>query len=373
MVGRWPVTLVRGAMGAAARPFTNRWPPGSRLFLVSDAPGWTIAGEMEELAAMAGRFGLVVPSSRLLRYSRDQGAFYGSHFDLLQGDVPGGTHRLGTTYFHGRPGTGVAAFDRVYQKLCECHERIERVQVSHSEMHRLVLTSGIAPHKVCLIRIAISLSHFSPRTAESSRDVRARLGIPQDAVVVGSFHKDGVGWQEGLEPKLEKGPDVLLKAIALLKKRVPRLFVLLTGPARGYVKAGLARLGVPYRHDFVQDYSELARRYHALDVYVVASRQEGGPKAILEAMASAVPVVTTRVGQAMDMVIHGANGWMADVEDAEALAHWAGHVVTHSWDLGAPLGEGRRLAEANTYESQVPLWRDFLGGLVHPSSTDAIA
>lgn len=357
-------------VGVAARPLTDRWAPRSRLFLVSDGPGWTIAGEMWELAAIARRFGISVPYPRLLQYSREQAAFYGSHFDLLQGDWPGGTHRLATTYFHGRPGTGVAAFDRVYQRLCQVHSRIERVQVSHSEMYQTVLASGIAPRKVFLIRIGVNLSHFSPRTAESSRAARARLGIPEAAVVVGSFHKDGVGWREGLEPKLEKGPDVFLKAVELLHRRFPQLFVLLTGPARGYVKAGLARLGVPYRHDFVRPYAELVRLYHALDVYVVASRQEGGPKAILESMASAVPVVTTRVGQAMDLVVHGQNGWMVDVEDAEGLAHWTEHVITHRADIDDVLLQGRRVAEANTYESQIPLWREFLGGLVYVPSAD---
>ena len=45
----------------------------------------------------------------------------------------------------------------------------------------------------------------------------------------------GVGWGDGLEPKLIKGPDVLLQTVALLRQRIPELFVLLSGPARGYV------------------------------------------------------------------------------------------------------------------------------------------
>ena len=46
--------------------------------------------------------------------------------------------------------------------------------------------------------------------------------------MVGSFQKDGVGWAEGLEPKLIKGPDVLVAALELLKAEVPELFVVLT-------------------------------------------------------------------------------------------------------------------------------------------------
>ena len=49
---------------------------------------------------------------------------------------------------------------------------------------------------------------------------------------------------DGVEPKLVKGPDVFLKGVAKLAVD-HRLFVLLTGPARGYVKRGLDAIGVP--------------------------------------------------------------------------------------------------------------------------------
>ena len=46
-----------------------------------------------------------------------------------------------------------------------------------------------------------------------------RSGLPDDAFVVGSFQKDGVGWGDGLEPKLVKGPDVLVEALARAHER----------------------------------------------------------------------------------------------------------------------------------------------------------
>ena len=122
------------------------------------------------------------------------------------------------------------------------------MQVSHTEMRDVVLSSGIAPEKVFLIPIGINLSFFTGQTPESRRQARARLGIPESAVVVGSFQKDGVAGARVWQPKLIKGPDVFLKAVDLLSQRIPELFVLLSGPARGYVKAGLERLRVPYQH-----------------------------------------------------------------------------------------------------------------------------
>jgi len=301
-----------------------------------------------------------------VRCARDQAVFYGSQFILLNWSAP--RHRVGMAYFHGRPGSGVAEFDECHRRLRQLHERVHRIQVSHTEMRDVVLGSGIAAEKVFLIPIGINLSFFTMQTGGSRRSARVRLGIPETAVVVGSFQKDGVGWGDGCEPKLVKGPDVLLKTVELLKPHVPEVFVLLAGPARGYVKSGLERLGVRYRHIYLRHYPEIGQLYQALDVYIAASRQEGGPKAVLESMASGVPLVTTRVGQAMDLVRHGENGWMVEVEDAEGLAHWAEYAVARRGSIGGVLQAGRRTAEANTYTAQLPLWRQLLHGFVERST-----
>ena len=355
-------------MRAASWPVTARWEPFSRLLLVSDSPFWSVSWDMRELAIVSRRLGIRVADRRWRRFAKNQAVFYGSHLGLLLGEWREQPHRLALAYLHGRPGSGVPEFDETYKRLCRFHPQVQRIQVTHSEMRDVVLSSGIAAENVFLIPIGINLYYFPFQTAESKRRARLRLGIPESASVVGSFQKDGVGWGEGLEPKLVKGPDVFLKTIELLLPRISDLFVLLTGPARGYVKAGLERLSVPYLHHYVKHYPELAQFYQALDVYVVSSRQEGGPKAVLESMACGVPLVTTRVGQAMDLVQQGKNGWMVDVEDAEALAHWAEYGIMHRNELDGMLEKGRQLADANSYESQLPLWRDFMRGFVEMPS-----
>src|SRR5438477_12249270 len=96
----------------------------------------------------------------------------------------------------------------------------------------------------------------------------------------------------------------------------PRFPLLLSGPARGYVRSGLERHGIPYVHVRPETYAGVARLYAALDAYVVPARQEGGPKSVLESMASGVPVVSTRAGQAPELIEDGVNGRLVDVEDA---------------------------------------------------------
>lgn len=65
------------------------------------------------------------------------------------------------------------------------------------------------------------------------------------------------------------------------------------------------------------------------------------------------------------MVRHGENAFMTDVEDVEALASFALQVYRSGSDTLLPmLKAGRLTAEANSYESQLPLWADFMRGFV---------
>jgi glycosyltransferase involved in cell wall biosynthesis len=353
--------LVRHLAGAAVR----HWPPGSRLFLVGEQAGWVIDEELRAVERIARELGVRVARRRLLTSSRAQAAFYGSHFTLLEEPWNPPPHRLATTYFHGRPATpGMPEFDVPYRILRAHHERLDRIQVSHSEMEQIVLESGIAAEKVHRIPIGIEASYFGRATPALRADARRSLGLPQSAFVVGSFQKDGVGWGNGFEPKLVKGPDVFADTLERVRQRVPELHVLLSGPARGYVRRRLEGAGIPYVHRVLDRYADVAGLYHALDAYLVASRQEGGPKAVLESMATGVPLVTTRVGQAMDIVEHGRNAFMVDPEDFEGLAEWLVHVAEAGSPLDAVRVAGFETAAENTYDAQAPLWRSFLTGFV---------
>jgi glycosyltransferase involved in cell wall biosynthesis len=365
-VFRWGIHgLKRILLTSLAGVRSRGWEPYSRLFLLGDSAPWVLSEEVKSLSITTKRLGIIQEPAFWAEYVRHQSIFYTDHFGLLLREKLPQDNRLATAYFHGLPGTGEPVFDRTYQALCNNHELIDRVQVSHREMLELVLASGIEPAKVHLIPIAVDTSIFRFRTEDTRKRARKRLGIPEPARVVGSFQKDGVGWGDGLEPKLIKGPDVFLDVIRRLKESIPDLFVLLSGPARGYVINGLRSMAVPFTHEYLRDYVEVADLYHALDAYLVTARQEGGPKAVLESMASGVPLITTRVGQAADLVRHGVNGWIVDVADIDGLAAWCKYALNHGSDLESLLQAARQTALANSPEAQLPLWVAFFRGFVH--------
>lgn len=345
---------------------SRNWKPYSRLILYGDDVGWSLDWDMRELSNITQQLGIRLARPYWKHAASPQSIFFASQFFLTQTDwmclLP---NRIGFSYFHGLPNTGDALIDHVYKTLSNHHEKITRIQVSHTQMKEVTLETGIDPSKVFLIPIGINLDFFPFRTAEQKRMMRDKLGIPRSAFVIGSFQKDGVGWGDGLEPKLIKGPDVFLSTVELLKKDIPELFVLLSGPARGYVKRGLDELRIPYEHVFLKSYPDISEMFKTLDLYIVTSRQEGGPKAILESMASGVPIISTKVGQAFDLIRDGENGWLADVEDVESLASCALQVYSSGVDTLSPiLKRGRETAEANHYAAQLPMWRSFMKGFV---------
>ncbi|MFA6174949.1 MAG: glycosyltransferase family 4 protein [Phycisphaerae bacterium] len=334
---------------------------------MSEGIEWVTSGEIKCLTEdVLRRLGISwrISGPRLIGFPR-QAIFYPTVYFLMSPHrylLP--KCRIAFPYYHGYPDTPDPLMVKCYNNVKKYHHKITRIQVSHSYMRDLILETGIDPAKVFLIPIAIKGEYFSVGTAELKKQARDSYGIPQNAIVVGSFQKDGDGWGEGLNPKMVKGPDVFLKTISILKNSIPELFVLLSGPARGYVKKGLEQLSIPYKHIFLEDYSKIGSLYHCLDIYMVTSRQEGGPKAVLESMASGVPLVTTRVGQAMDLVRHEQNGMMTDVEDTEALVYACKIILDDSRLRAKIIQNAVQTAKANTYNAHIPLWRDFFKGFV---------
>jgi glycosyltransferase involved in cell wall biosynthesis len=360
-------------MHAAYVPMrTSSWADASRLFVVGDGFGWSIDDDRTRLTATARRLGYDVAPVQWARFAKRQSVFHHDHFGALQPRWLGSTHRLGLSYFHGRPGTvGYPEFDRAFGVLRHNTPRIDRVQVTHAEMHELMIAAGVDEEKVFRIPIGVDIGRFPLGDDRLRSRAREALGVPASAFVVGSFLKDGIGLGDGFEPKLVKGPDTFVAVVERLRSVISELFVLLTGPARGYVRKELERIGVPYRHVHFGSRDELVNAYHALNVYVVTSRQEGGPKAALESMASGAPLVTTRVGQASELVLDEENGLLADVDDVEAL----GVAVTRIHGdaaLGSKLrSAGRTTAEAHADDRLDGRWAALLDGFVEKGAARA--
>ena len=329
--------------------------------ILSDNAGWSLSEDARHLRWIVEQAGMKSVPFRGLWAC--QHVFCTDRYKALKllKLYPWPRARLSIPYYHGYPGEGDRIFDSLYEKVLAAKDTLYRIQVTHERMRTILLEGGIPSEKLVTIPIGIDCTAFTPKSAETACAAREEFGIPREAVVIGSFQKDGNGWEEGLTPKMVKGPDILCDALAILRRDVPELFVLLSGPARGYVKERLTALGIPFSHQVFSEAAQLSRCYHAVDAYVVSSRQEGGPKAVLESMASGVPLVSTSVGQATELVRHGWNGLLADGFTGEELAAHVARVLGDSDLRREMVKNGLQTAEANSYAAQVPVWKAFFG------------
>lgn len=337
--------------------------PYSRLFIVGDNAGWVIDEEAKKLKETAEALGVKANIVKRVSFNLPQTVHYTSQFSLLDPSIYKSHHRISLDYFHGKPEHG-ESYGKCFKALAKNASSIRRIRVSNKDMEETMKVHGIDSKKIRRIPIGLDLKMFSPQTQEKKRSMRDKLGIPYDATVIGSFQKDGVGWSEGNELKFIKGPDIFLKVIEKLKNDIPNLWVLLSGPSRGFVKNGLKALGAPYRHKYFKDYKDIAGLYDALDLYLITSREEGGPKACLESMAKGVPLVTTAVGQCRDLVKSGVNAMMAEIDDADGLYQNSLNILSNETLRETLVASGFITAKENSYESQLPLWKKYLEGLI---------
>lgn len=338
------------------------WPPHSRLFIKGDSANWSLYWDAVEITTLCRKIGIPVIDTSYKRLMKNQCFFNMSRYEILE-NWKKTECRIAFPYYHGNPATDKGS-KNMLRTISLHHKEIDRIQVSCRFMEEVVLDTGIDRSKVFRIPIGINPGYFRKTTPQLKAAARKELGIPEQAVVIGSFQKDGNGWQEGLEPKLVKGPDILLKTIEILKDSIPELFILLSGPARGYVRQGLESLQLPYVCKFLDDYTLIGTYYNALDAYIITSRDEGGPKAVLESMASGIPLISTKVGQATDLIRHGRNGFLADIGDAPALAEYTLGVLNDTQLRDAVIENGLDSAAENEYANQLPLWKEFMSDFV---------
>ncbi len=125
---------------------------------------------------------------------------------------------------------------------------------------------------------------------------REKLGLPVDKFLIGSFQRDTEG-SDLITPKLEKGPDILVKKINDIVKFRNNTHVILSGWRRQYVISKLEEFNIPYTYIELPKQEIINELYNCLDLYIVSSRCEGGPQAIFESAQTKTPIISTRVGQ----------------------------------------------------------------------------
>lgn len=179
------------------------------------------------------------------------------------------------------------------------------------DLHRLY---GVPQDSLITVNNGFNPTEFDPtRRDREGAAARAEFGIPEDAVVA-TMVANELG---------RKGYDILLHALATLD---PSLHLLLVGRVApdGYAKL-TERLGLTGRVHFGGMQHDVGRVHAASDLFVLPTKYEAFCMAIVEALASGLPVLTTSVPGAGDLITDRVNGRLVhnpndSVELAAALA-----------------------------------------------------
>ncbi|MBI3089800.1 MAG: glycosyltransferase [Candidatus Tectomicrobia bacterium] len=184
------------------------------------------------------------------------------------------------------------------------------------------VTLGVGPPALFrAIYSGIDLEPYRQAAAQRAA-VRAELGLTGESLAVGCAAR----------LTSIKGHCYLIDAFAQLRRRVPTATLLLMGDGelQAPLAAQSARLGLGESVRFLGWRADVPRLLGALDLFVLASLNEGMGRALLEAQAARVPVVATRVGGIPDIVVEGGTGLLVPPADAAALARACEALLTNA-------------------------------------------
>jgi glycosyltransferase involved in cell wall biosynthesis len=182
----------------------------------------------------------------------------------------------------------------VHQVILVCRRSMQQVYE-----HRY-----LTPKKLSIIYYGITIPPAS--------EVQRHRDSPDRPVVIGTVGQ--------LIPR--KGIDMLLEAASRLQYLDTVQFKIIgDGPERHHLETLVRQLGINERVEFTGWQNDVNSALRSLDMFVLFSFSEALPFAILEAMASGLPIIATSVGGVVEAVIDGQTGLLVEPGDVAGLVH----------------------------------------------------
>ncbi len=230
-------------------------------------------------------------------------------------------HTSGDLKFRGVASLAPDAFSHLFSSRV--------IAVSEGVRDFLIRWEAVPRDRIQVIANGVNVADFRPGTAAEKIAARQRWGIQHDAFVAG-----GIG---------RLAPEKNFALVPELAKRHPDLHFVVagSGPEKEALLAQTVRLGVAERVRFLGAISERPDFYRALDVFLLPSLYEGLPMAVLEAMASGVPVLSSRLEGIASALTDEKEGLLARAGDLTAFSQHLTR-LTGSSELRQRLGHAAR-------------------------------
>jgi glycosyltransferase involved in cell wall biosynthesis len=243
------------------------------------------------------------------------------------------------TSFHGFDATKLVKTNAKYRMaLKSLFRRGDAFTVASKHMKRKLVRLGCPEEKISLVRSGIDLRKFpmQPMPAVSNREYRL--------LSVGRLTE-------------KKGMDTLIKAFAQVRKAYPRAKLTIVGEGKERMKLKwMIKAYKLQRHVTLAgalSHQEVQEELGKCHLFVIASQQakdgnqEGIPNAIMEAMATGRPVISTYHAGIPELVKHRKTGFLVPEKAPRKLAKMIKHVLAKHSDLSSIIARARRRVEQN--------------------------
>jgi glycosyltransferase involved in cell wall biosynthesis len=206
-----------------------------------------------------------------------------------------------------------------------------------------LINVGVPATRVTGIHNGVDVTKFS---GEKDLQFRKDLGIPAESPLVGMI--------ANLRPA--KDHVLAIQAAAAVIDKIPNACFVFVGDG---VEAGdndLTRVRSELRLDknvwFAGLRNDIPSILSSLDLFVLASKVEGLPVTIIEAMSAGLPVVASDVGGVYEVVVHGQTGFLVPASDLNSLADRILEIISNK-ELAASLGEAGRERAIQGFSTEV--------------------
>jgi L-malate glycosyltransferase len=217
--------------------------------------------------------------------------------------------------------------------------KVDCIIANSEAIQRQLQAEGISPEKIRTIYEGVDLSLFPKHTVRETPS-------PGKPIVVGTV----------AHMSSEKGLNYLVEAASLIPEVKKKLrFVLVgDGVCLPDLKESVQKLGLQEIFHFPGFQTNTRDFFRSFNLFVLPSLSEGFPSAILEAMATSLPVVASRTGGIPELVQDGHNGLLVPPGDASALAHAIHFLTENPGEAGLMGDRGRTRIESQfTMESKI--------------------
>lgn len=192
------------------------------------------------------------------------------------------------------------------------YEKIDRMFLKKFFDGVVVVSDSVMPDfpQKMVIQNGIDVKRFQ-QTQKSRMEIRRQYGIQDDEIVIGTVARLSI----------EKNQKLLIAAADKVCKRNSKVKIMIVGdgPEEDLLKNAVKNLQLEKQIIFTGLMRNVAPFYKAFDIFTLTSLTEGVPMTVLEAMASGVTVVATRVGGIPQIISHGLSGLLVNSNDLDGL------------------------------------------------------